>query len=102
MGHNLCLHFGVDEHPFATYVHVHQYTVLTHSHVFFWAVQVLSLPGAQLGHGDGVDGEGEGQDHQARHRHVADGVASVSTKKKNNRASGALRYSRSSRFERLR
>ena len=23
-GHNLWLHFGVDEHPFATYFHVHQ------------------------------------------------------------------------------
>ena len=31
MGHNLWLHFGVDEHPFATY-YVHQgYRVLTHS-----------------------------------------------------------------------
>ena len=34
MGHNLGLHFKVDEHPFATYVDVHQgYRVLTHSHV---------------------------------------------------------------------
>ena len=33
MGHNLCLHFGVDEHPFATYFDVHQgYRVLT-SHI---------------------------------------------------------------------
>ena len=24
MGHNLWLHFGVDEHPFATYYDVHQ------------------------------------------------------------------------------
>ena len=24
MGHNLWLHFGVDEHPFATYFDVHQ------------------------------------------------------------------------------
>ena len=24
MGHNLWLHFGVDEHPFATYLDVHQ------------------------------------------------------------------------------
>ena len=32
MGHNLWLHFGVDEHPFATYFDVHQgYRVLTHS-----------------------------------------------------------------------
>ena len=34
MGHNLWLHFGVDEHPFATYFDVHQgYRVLTHSHI---------------------------------------------------------------------
>ena len=36
MGHNLWLHFGVDEHPFATYFDFHQgYRVWTHSHVFF-------------------------------------------------------------------
>ena len=30
MGHNLWLHFGVDEHPVATYFDVHQgYRVLT-------------------------------------------------------------------------
>ena len=35
MGHNLWLHCGVDEHPFATYFNVHQgYRVLTHSHIF--------------------------------------------------------------------
>ena len=34
MGHNLWLHFGLDEHPFATYFDVHQwYSVLTHSHI---------------------------------------------------------------------
>ena len=34
MGHNLWLHFGLDEHPFATYFDVHQgYRVLTHSHI---------------------------------------------------------------------
>ena len=36
MGHNnLWLYFGVEEHPFATYVDVHQNLqgVLTHSHV---------------------------------------------------------------------
>ena len=34
MGHNLRLHFWVDEHPFATYFDVHHgYRVLTHSHV---------------------------------------------------------------------
>ena len=34
MGQNLWLHFGVDEHPFATYLDVHQgYRVLTHSHL---------------------------------------------------------------------
>ena len=34
MGHNLWLHFEVDEHPFATYFDVHQvYRVLTHSHM---------------------------------------------------------------------
>ena len=34
MGHNLWLHFGVDEHSFATYFDVHQEErVLTHSHV---------------------------------------------------------------------
>ena len=34
MGHNLWLHFGVDEHPFTTCVDVHQgYRVLTHSQV---------------------------------------------------------------------
>ena len=33
-GHNLWLHFWVDEHPLATYVDVHQgYRVLTHSHI---------------------------------------------------------------------
>ena len=34
MGHSLLLHFGVDEHPFATYFDVQQrYRVLTHSHI---------------------------------------------------------------------
>ena len=34
MGHNLCLHFGADEHPCTTYSDVHQgYRVLTHGHV---------------------------------------------------------------------
>ena len=34
MRHNLWLHFGVDEHPLASYVDVYQgYRVLTHSHV---------------------------------------------------------------------
>ena len=34
MGHNLWLHFGVAEYPFATYFDVHQgYGVLTHSHI---------------------------------------------------------------------
>ena len=34
MGQNLCLHFGADEHPCATYFDVHQgYRVLTHSHM---------------------------------------------------------------------
>ena len=34
MGHNLWPHFGVDEHPLATYFDVHQrYRHLTHSHV---------------------------------------------------------------------
>ena len=34
MGHNLWLHFGVDEHPFATHFDVHHnYRVLTHNHV---------------------------------------------------------------------
>ena len=38
MGHNLWLHFGVDEHPFATFeVHQGFLWVLTHSH---------GLPGA--------------------------------------------------------
>ena len=32
MGHNLWLHFGVDEHLFTTYCDVH-YRVWTHSHV---------------------------------------------------------------------
>ena len=33
-GHNLGLHFRVDERPFATYFDVHQgYRVLTHSHI---------------------------------------------------------------------
>ena len=33
-GQNLWLHFGVDEHPFATYFDVHQgYRVLTHSQI---------------------------------------------------------------------
>ena len=37
MGHNLWLHVGVDEHPFATYFDVHQgYRVLTHSHLSLW------------------------------------------------------------------
>ena len=32
--HILWFHFGVDEHPFATYFDVHQgYRVLTHSHI---------------------------------------------------------------------
>ena len=34
MGHNLWLHFGVDEHPCTTYFDVHQgYRVLTQSHI---------------------------------------------------------------------
>ena len=34
MGHNQWLHFGMDEHPFATYFDVRQgYRVLTHSHI---------------------------------------------------------------------
>ena len=34
MGHNLWLHCGVDEHPFATYFDVHQgYRVWTHSQI---------------------------------------------------------------------
>ena len=35
MGHNLWLHFGVDEHPFATYFDVHQGFLgfEAHSHV---------------------------------------------------------------------
>ena len=33
MSHNLCLHFGADEHPFETDLDVNQgYRVLTHSH----------------------------------------------------------------------
>ena len=45
MGHSLWLHFGVDEHPFATYFDVRQgYRVLTHSHVFV-ALPVSSNPG---------------------------------------------------------
>ena len=38
MGHNLWLHFGADEHPFATYFDVHHgYRVLTHSQMSsFW------------------------------------------------------------------
>ena len=31
MGHTLLLHFGVDEHPFASYFDVYQGRVLTHS-----------------------------------------------------------------------
>ena len=32
-GHNPWLHFGVDQHPFATYFDAHQgYRILTHSH----------------------------------------------------------------------
>ena len=35
MGHNLCVHFGADEHPCTTYFDVHQgYRALTHSHIF--------------------------------------------------------------------
>ena len=34
------VHFGVDEHPFATYFDVHQgYRVLTHSHIILVGVQ---------------------------------------------------------------
>ena len=34
MGHNLCLYFGANEHPFTTYFDVHHgYRVLTHSHM---------------------------------------------------------------------
>ena len=41
MGRSLWLHFGVDEHPFATYFDVHQgYRVLTHSHVIFFGLVV--------------------------------------------------------------
>ena len=37
MGHSLWLHFGVDEHPFATYFDAHQgYRVLTHSHIYIY------------------------------------------------------------------
>ena len=42
MGNNGWLHIGVDEHPFATYFDVHQYRVLTHSHLgldCFWFKQ---------------------------------------------------------------
>ena len=39
MGHNLWLHFGVDEHPFATYFDVHQgYRALTHTHILIPSV----------------------------------------------------------------
>ena len=35
MGHNLWLHFGVAEHPFATYFDVHhKYRVLTHIDIY--------------------------------------------------------------------
>ena len=55
MGQNLWLHFGVDEHPFATYFDVHQkyrdYRALTHSHfgeqVSFARLSIL-WPGAKL------------------------------------------------------
>ena len=33
MGHAPWLHFGVDEHPFASYFDVQGYRVLTHSHI---------------------------------------------------------------------
>ena len=42
MAHNLWLHFGVDEHPFASYFDVDQgYRVLTHSHMKAFSVFVL-------------------------------------------------------------
>ena len=39
MGHNLARsHFGVDEHPFATYLDVQGYRVLTHSHMLSFSL----------------------------------------------------------------
>ena len=44
VGHNLCRHFGADEHPCATYFDVHQgYRVLTHNMESFGTVP-LGLP----------------------------------------------------------
>ena len=41
MGHNLWLHFGLDEHQVATYFDVHQgYRVLTHSQMPSKAIQL--------------------------------------------------------------
>ena len=49
MGQNLWLHFGVEEHPFATFfVDVHQgYMVSTHNQIGLLAVRVrcVNLPG---------------------------------------------------------
>ena len=46
MGHNLWLHFGVDEHPFATYFDVHQgYWVLTHTRGTFGYLYLCAFLG---------------------------------------------------------
>ena len=49
MGHTLWLHFGVDEHPFATYFDVHRgYGVLTHSHMISQIGGTIKKRGAKL------------------------------------------------------
>ena len=43
MANNLWLHFGAEEHPFATYFDVHQvYRVLTHCQICVWRYDYIS------------------------------------------------------------
>ena len=67
MGHNLWLHFGVDEHPFATYFDVHQgYRVLTHS-ISFHRVHLLAGRNHACG---SPDPAGESEKRLERRDHV--------------------------------
>ena len=58
MGHNLWLHFGVDEHPFAAYFDVHQgYRVLTPKPTKF--LRLLNCAWRPSGAAEGAAGQGD-------------------------------------------
>ena len=67
MGHNLCLHFWADEHPYATYFDVHQgYRVFTR-HVTPLSLEIFARRPHVEPHGDeGPEGQEsvDGQDLQ--------------------------------------